>query len=86
MNKNNKGLGQCGQSVVSLFQFVIVLLILGILLYAFSPVISTIWNLNANLPNYDIARPILDLYPILAIVGLAVLYIIVRPRQDSSGV
>lgn len=84
--KKKIGLGEKGQAVAAIFQYVIVLLVLGILLYAFAPVISVIWNLNANLPNYDIARPILDLYPIFAIIGLTVLYLITRPRQDSSGV
>lgn len=74
-----------GQGVVSLFQYVIVLLILGVLLYAFSPIIATIWNLNVNLPNYSIARSILDLYPIIAIVGLTVLYVITRPRETYQG-
>lgn len=81
-----KGLDEKGQAVVGIFQFVIVLLILGILLFALAPIISTIWNLNANLPNYDIARAILDLYPILAIIGLVVLYLITRPRSEPSGV
>lgn len=76
---NDKG------QVVSLFQFVIVMLVLGILLYAFAPIISTIWDLNVNLPNYNIARSLLNLFPIIAIIGLVLLYVVIRPREPTAG-
>lgn len=58
--------GQLG--FLAFFQFMAVVLLIGIGVYAFNPVISSIWDLNVNIPNYSLARQIVDLWPLLLVL------------------
>ena len=77
-------MNQKGQlSFLLFFQFMAILLLVGVGVYAFNPVIEAIWDLNVDVPNYSIARQIVDLWPLLlvlmAIAGYTILNQPTRP-------
>lgn len=80
-------MNQRGQTnIAPILQYPIVLLILGILLFALWPMVQVFWDLNTNTPGYDIAWSIMGLIPILAVVGVTVLYLVTRPRENPGSV
>lgn len=73
-------------NIAPILQYPIVLLILGILLFALWPIIQVFWDLNTNTPGYAIAWSIMGLIPVFAVVGITVLYLVTRPRESPGGV
>lgn len=76
MNKK----GQLGFQ--AFFFFMASLLLVGVGVYAFNPVLSAIWDLNVDVPNYSLARQIVDLWPLLLVLLTVAAYTVLRqPTQ-----
>lgn len=80
-----KAINQKGQIIYNVANFLVIILVGGILLYAFASPIATVWDLNSNAPNYAIARTLVDLYPLLIVISIIAIFWLRQSFTPAQG-
>lgn len=70
-------------SFATLIYAIMVIMIVGGVVYAFSPVISAFWDINSGMENYGFFRVLIDLWPVWIVMFILVALFLTR--QNAPG-